>query len=212
MRFVYHSSILLRTELVTDIKPGIRGASCQRQQAPSDGSLACVEPTSPPYLIRPDSRIHYAGSIRTVKTTGTALPKPRMTPLQIAQDSEHTALYKALKPVFKFSVSDAVLEELELQFHELIEGEMSWPEGRVRLPELGVLREGDGVGWFPVRPGVNKEVGRTLAIRPASVSGLTNLGLLVSSGKEKSVSLGYRWKRRPRRTEEGYGGHGRRSC
>lgn len=91
-----------------------------------------------------------------------------MTPLDIARESEHKALYKALKPSFKFNVSDAVLEELTAQFHELIEGEMGWTEGSYRLPELGVLREGTNTGWFPVRPGVNKEV------RPSARSRLTS--------------------------------------
>ena len=81
-----------------------------------------------------------------------------MTPLEIAQEGEHSSLYKALKPTFKLSPRDAVVEELETQFHELIEGEMGWSEGSCRLPLLGVLREVTGTGWFPVRPGVNQEV------------------------------------------------------
>lgn len=35
---------------------------------------------------------------------------------------------------------------------------MSWSNDRdTRLPELSVLREGNGYGWFPVQPGVNGE-------------------------------------------------------
>ncbi len=42
----------------------------------------------------------------------------------MAHEGEHSSLYKALKPILKLNVRDAVLEELENQFHELIEEEM----------------------------------------------------------------------------------------
>lgn len=72
---------------------------------------------------------------------------------------KHKELYEVLKPVFRFAVSEAVLQRLETHFHKLVHDQMSWPNsGRIRLPKLGVLREGTGWGWFPVNPGVNRKV------------------------------------------------------
>jgi len=100
------------------------------------------------------------GSNRTVSADGLPLPKPRLTPLDIAKAQKHTALYEALKPAIKIPVPDTVLQSLQTQFHQYICDAMGWPNnGKIRLPELHVLKEGNGVGYFPVRPGVNDEVG-----------------------------------------------------
>jgi hypothetical protein len=98
-------------------------------------------------------------SIKTVTTNGTNLPRARMTPIEIAEATKHTALYEALKPVTNLAVSDSALRKLESLFHQLICKDMGWRKGEVRLPELSVLKESSGDGWFPVRPGVNSEVG-----------------------------------------------------
>lgn len=115
------------------------------------------------------NNLYCTGSIGTVETTGTPLSESEMTPLEIAHEGEHSSLYKALKPIFKLNVRDAILEKLEEQFHELIEGEMGWTEDSCRLPRLGVLREGTGTGWFPVRPGVDQEVSFALSCYLVSV-------------------------------------------
>jgi hypothetical protein len=99
------------------------------------------------------------GSIRTVHTHGTSLSRNDRTPLGIAIEMKRKDLYEVLKPVFRFAVSEATLKQVEAHFHRVIRDQMSWPEsGRVRLPKLGVLREGTGWGWFPVSPGVNRKV------------------------------------------------------
>src|SRR6266480_6653443 len=108
------------------------------------------------------------GSIRTVHTHGTSLSRNDRTPLGIATEMKHKELCQVLKPVFGFAVSEAVLQRLETHFHKLIRDQMSWPNnGRIRLPKLGVLREGTGWGWFPVSPGVSRKV-RQAIIAPFS--------------------------------------------
>jgi hypothetical protein len=84
-----------------------------------------------------------------------------MTALDIAKALRHNALCEVLRPVIRLAVPENVLWRLQIQFHRLICDEMSWSNDRdTRLPELSVLREGNGYGWFPVRPGVNGEVCR----------------------------------------------------
>jgi hypothetical protein len=99
------------------------------------------------------------GSVRTVNADGLPLPKPRLTPLDIAKAKKHTALYGVLKPVINNPVPDTVLRSLQTKLHQHICKVMGWPnKGKIRLPELEVLKEGNGVGYFPLRPGVNDEV------------------------------------------------------
>ena len=100
----------------------------------------------------------FAGSIKTTDTEGTPLSHSEMTPLEIAKAGGHTEIFSALRPSYKLSIADAIIDELEVQLHEIIYSEMEWDEDSVNLPLLGVLRESGGDGWFPVRPGVDMEV------------------------------------------------------
>jgi hypothetical protein len=102
------------------------------------------------------------GSIRTQSTQGTNLRGDRLTPLDIAQQMGHDALNSQLTPKFTLNVSDSQIENIETQFHQLICDEMGWyNDGSVALPQIGVLREGNNIGYFPVNPGVDKEVSLT---------------------------------------------------
>jgi hypothetical protein len=98
------------------------------------------------------------GSIKTTDTEGTPLSQSEMAALGIAKEGGHTEIFSALKPSYKLKTSDAVVEGLEVQLHEIICSEMEWDESSINLPILGVLREAGADGWFPIRPGVNTEV------------------------------------------------------
>ena len=112
-----------------------------------------------PYLSNKAHRVHSKGSVHTVSTAGTCLPNDRMTAFDIAKALRHSTLCEVLRPVIRLATPENVLWRLQFQFHQLICDEMGWPNnGDTRLPELSVLREGNGYGWFPVRPGVNGEV------------------------------------------------------
>jgi len=99
------------------------------------------------------------GSVHTVSTADLeCLKEDFMTPLDIAKAMKFPSLYSILNPVFNVSASDKNLQSLQSQFHELICNEMGWDGDEVNLPELSVLKENNGVGWFPVNPGVDQEV------------------------------------------------------
>jgi hypothetical protein len=100
-----------------------------------------------------------SGSVKTISTENLGLPSNTMTPYEIAKAKRFGNLLDVLKPAFKINVPDSRIRSLESQFHELICEDMGWDnDGSRRLPDVGVLREGNGIGHFPVAPGVTKEV------------------------------------------------------
>ncbi|PVH99990.1 hypothetical protein DM02DRAFT_655864 [Periconia macrospinosa] len=100
------------------------------------------------------------GAWRSVKTTSAeelGLPSDMMTPYEIAKANGFKSLYHILKPSFKINISDSRIQSFEEQFRQLICEDMDWDDNDERiLPGLGVLREGNGIGHFPIAPGVNK--------------------------------------------------------
>ncbi|OCL12561.1 hypothetical protein AOQ84DRAFT_372972 [Glonium stellatum] len=131
-------------------------------------------------------------SLQTVSTAGTCLPNDTMTAFGIAKALNHTMLYDILSPVIKLSIPVKVLWRLQNRFHQLI-CDMGWSNDDItRLPELSVLKEGNGYGWFPVRPGVNGEVRHKFPIvrHNGYLYRLSRTGLLVWSCSENGSSEG----------------------
>lgn len=80
-----------------------------------------------------------------------------MTAFDFAAHAQNSALYAILSPAYKFDVPEQVMAKITSSFHGLICHDMGW-SNTVPLPDLDVLKEGNGDGWFPVRRGVTSEV------------------------------------------------------
>lgn len=94
------------------------------------------------------ARFHI-GAVRTFDS--------RMTAFDLAIQAQNSGLCSVLRPIYEFDVSEHVMRQIAASFHGLICHDMGW-SGDLKLPELDVLREGTGDGWFPVLPGVSIEV------------------------------------------------------
>ena len=108
----------------------------------------------------------------TIILTGGLRDKEANRPCDIALSRGHNELSEILAPPLLLSLGEPDLHAIEGHFHKVIldEAGQTWDSNKMRLPDLGLLRDYQKV-WMPV-PGM-------YGVRVASLPAASRKGLAV---------------------------------